>query len=164
MVKGGENGRFTGDHRYMDPWTATKTSFKVISNSNQRGRSETFTLEDLGPSKISLLSYQGKYLAAEVDYEMERLWAKYNYQPRLHTKSNKINVINGDGHDTKAREFTVEQQTGGTIALKTMYGFYVVPGYDGDLRGDSQSTVAGTKESFTPECVSGIHIFYENKI
>ena len=134
----------------------SNTAFKVSSDSIQRGRDETFTLEDLGSSKISLLSYQGKYLAAEVEFGRD---FSYHGNDNSNTRY-KINA-KSDERGLSA-EFTVEQQTGGTIALKTVHGLYVFPAVDGSLRGDSPKAVADQQESFTLECISGILIFYEH--
>ncbi len=55
-------------------------------------------------------------------------------------------------------EFTVEPQAGGTIALKTAHGRYVVAEPDGRLRGDR--TVADIWERFSTECITGLFISY----
>ena len=149
-------GVYTGDSGHMLYSGNSNTAFKVSSDSIQRGHRETFILEDLGSSKIALLSYQGKYLAAEVE---SGGFMSYHGNDN----SNIPYKINANSDERGPREeFTVEQQTGGTIALKTVYGLYVIPGLDGSLKGDSPRTVAGPTESFTLECISGILIFYEH--
>ena len=68
--------------------------------------------------------------------------------------------INANRSDLGAWEvFTVEEQTGGTYALKTAHGRYLIAESDGKLKGLHRS--AGSLERFTPECI-GICIFYEN--
>jgi hypothetical protein len=66
---------------------------------------------------------------------------------------------NGPGYEINAAKrgvftegviFTVEQQAGGTYALKTAHGRYLTAQADGKLKG--LYAIAGTWERFTPEC------------
>jgi hypothetical protein len=98
---------------------------------------EIFTVEDLGSSRISLVSHHGKYLVAEDEN------AGYD--------------INANRDNRGPWEiFTVEKQANETIALKTAHGRYVVAEPDGRLRGDR--TVADIWERFSTECITGIFV------
>ena len=128
---------------YHGKYLVAESDGAANADRDNRGIWETFTINDLGSSKVSLLSYHGKYLVAEDE--------NAGYE---------INA-NRDGRGAW-EEFTVVKQAGGKIALKTAHGRYVVAESDGRLRGDR--TAAGIWESFTPECISGICIFYENQM
>ena len=58
--------------------------------------------------------------------------------------------------------FTVEAETGGKVAIKTHFGYYLSAQKDGRLQADRSSV--GDWERFTPECLgnyqTNTYIFY----
>ena len=62
--------------------------------------------------------------------------------------------------------FTVEAETGGKVAIKTHFGYYLSAQKDGRLQADRSSV--GDWERFTPECLgnyqTNTYIFYHYKI
>ena len=62
--------------------------------------------------------------------------------------------------------FTVEAETGGKVAIKTHFGYYLSAQKDGRLQADRSSV--GDWERFTPECLGNYqtnkYIFYPSVI
>ena len=60
--------------------------------------------------------------------------------------------------------FTVEAETGGKVAIKTHFGYYLSAQKDGRLQADRSSV--GDWERFTPECLgnyqTNTYIFYHS--
>ena len=128
---------------YFGKYLVAELDGTANANSVKRYHWETFSVRDLGPTSVLLLSHHRKYLVAE--------------------DRNEGYDINANRHDSGRWEiFTVEKQAGENITLKTAHGRYVTAQPDGSLRGDR--TVAGTWERFIPECVPGMFIWYKKLV